>query len=97
VCPRSLSSAWPTREDGHYLVEADDRYETVRRIVCGSTSCLPEDAWRGRALEINVRKKLFSLDQPWTPGAAGAFVEAVQRKLGPRHVELAATAVARSW
>ena len=70
-------------EDDYFLVERDDRYDRLRRIVYRLGEKLADAGWRARAAEINGVKLLFGPHQPWTPEGAAAFVEAAWKRLEP--------------
>src|SRR5262249_41901267 len=68
-------------EDVHFLVEADDRYDRVRRIISRLEALLHNQQWASAATEINEVKGLFGSWQPWTYADALAFVTIVRMRL----------------
>jgi hypothetical protein len=63
-------------EDGYFLVECDDRYGRAVRLLQRMWQLLADQAWTGKATEINGIKFLFHEAQPWTVDDAKAFVAA---------------------
>lgn len=68
-------------EDEHFLVEADDRYDRLLRIVRRINERLNDQSWVANATEINGIKFLFRSWQPWTVDAAKAFTVAAWNRL----------------
>ncbi len=69
-------------EDHHFLVEADDRYDRVRRIARRLRQLLVDPQAEAKMHEINGIKWLFHPTQPWSRADALAFVDAVISHLG---------------
>lgn len=69
-------------EDCHFLVEADDFYDRVRRVAHRLRQLLIDPQAEAKMHEINGIKCLFHATQPWTRADALAFVEAVIAHLG---------------
>ena len=63
-------------EDSYFLVEDDDRYDRLRRILHRAWDLLQDEAWAQEATEINEIKYLFREGQSWTLGTARGFVAA---------------------
>lgn len=61
-------------EDSYYLIENDDRYDRLLRILRRLTELLADQRWTSNATEINGIKYLFHPAQPWTLEDAMAFV-----------------------
>jgi hypothetical protein len=61
-------------EDGYFLVETDDRYGRVVRILNRMSELLDNPLWTSTATEINGIKFLFSIAQPWTVNDAKGLV-----------------------
>jgi hypothetical protein len=68
-------------EDEHFLVETDDYYDRVRRIVHRMRVLLLNED-KKRMLEINDHKFLFHPQQGWTHAQALAFVNVAISHLG---------------
>lgn len=68
-------------ENEYFLVDADDRYDRVRRVVERLLERIVEIAWIATATEINGIKILFHESQPWTAGDVAAFLLAAQARL----------------
>lgn len=68
-------------EDEYYLVDADDRYDRIRRVLNRLAELLNDAGWRSNATEINGIKYLFRDTQPWKPADAQTFVNAALRRL----------------
>lgn len=68
-------------EDEHFLVEADDRYDRLLRIVRRINERLNDQSWVNGATEINGIKFLFRSAQPWTVDAAKKFAAAAWSRL----------------
>jgi hypothetical protein len=68
-------------EDYHFLVETDDRYDRLLRVVqrIWQRSC--DQNWINSATEINGIKLLFGSHQPWTAIAVKQFAEAAYARL----------------
>ena len=60
-------------EDGYFLVEPDDRYDRLLRVVTRIHEQLNDASWVGTAREINGVKLLFGVHQGWTLDAAKKF------------------------
>jgi hypothetical protein len=67
-------------EDFYFLVDADDRYERLRRILTRLAELLDDSLWWITATEINGVKPLF-LNQPWGLNEVKAFVRAALDRL----------------
>jgi hypothetical protein len=61
-------------EDGYFIIEADDRYTRIIRILNRMWELLSNHNWVKSATEINEIKFLFHPDQPWSIDDARAFV-----------------------
>jgi hypothetical protein len=57
-------------EDQYFLIETDDRYDRLVRIVTRIYEQLDDPTWVSNALEINEVKFLFRPKQGWTADAA---------------------------
>jgi hypothetical protein len=62
-------------EDEHFLVDWDDRYDRLRRIVERMHAQLNVPEWTNSAREINDIKLLFGPHQPWSLEMAKKFAE----------------------
>ena len=60
-------------EDEYFLVETDDRYDRLQRIVLRIHEHLNDAIWLGAATEINGVKPLFGTHQLWTTDMARRF------------------------
>jgi hypothetical protein len=60
-------------EDSYFLVETDDRYDRLLRVVTRIHEQLNDASWVGAAREINGVKLLFGSHQGWTLDAAKKF------------------------
>ncbi len=60
-------------EDEYFLVEADDRYDRLQRVVLRIHQHLNDATWLGTATEINGVKTLFGIHHPWTIDTARRF------------------------
>ncbi len=69
-------------EDQHFLVEADDRYDRVRRVARRIQEMVSTDFVACRMTEVNEIKSLFHRDQAWTRETALLFADAVLHHLG---------------
>lgn len=63
-------------EDGHFLVEDDDRFDRVLRVLLRLDDLLSDADYVSGALEINEIKYLFRDTQAWTVVDARNFVSA---------------------
>ena len=63
-------------EDPYFLVEEDDRFDRLLRILYRARELLQDAAWAQEATEINEIKYLFRDGQAWTLAQARAFVDA---------------------
>jgi hypothetical protein len=68
-------------EDQYFLVETDDRYDRLVRIVTRIYEQLGDPTWVSNTLEINEVKFLFRPDQGWTAAAAKRFTAAAWNRL----------------
>jgi hypothetical protein len=68
-------------EDHYFLVEADDRYDRLRRVVERMLEQLNNPTWVRAAMEINEVKLLFGSHQGWTADAAKQFSLAAWNRL----------------
>ncbi|MGY4289034.1 hypothetical protein ACVWXO_008254 [Bradyrhizobium sp. LM2.7] len=68
-------------EDPYFLVEADDRYDRLLRILGRLHDRLGDDAWTRDATEVNDVKYLFREGQAWTLQNARQFVAAAVTRL----------------
>ena len=68
-------------EDWYFLVDADDKFNRLLRVVQRMHEQLNDAAWVASAREINGVKLLFGLHQPWTPDAAKQFTAAAWNRL----------------
>jgi hypothetical protein len=68
-------------EDGFFLVDSDDRYGRVLRLLSRTEALLNDPNWISTATEINGIKYLFRPQQPWMIDDARAFVQAALRRL----------------
>jgi hypothetical protein len=68
-------------EDEHFLMEQDDRYDRLRRIVERMRAQLNVPDWSSAALEINDVKVLFGPHQPWSLETAKMFAHAAWARL----------------
>jgi hypothetical protein len=66
----------------HFLVETDDRYDRVRRIVRRMQTLLANQLVIPGLVEINGVKLLFHPTQSWTYADAVTFINAVVAQLG---------------
>lgn len=69
-------------EDAYFTVEADDRYERVRRVARRLQAQLRNSQTVTQMTEINDIKPLFHTNQGWTHHDAQTFVDAVVAQLG---------------
>jgi hypothetical protein len=70
-----------TVEDAHFLVDADDRYDRLLRVVTRVHEQLNDANWVSTATEINGVKLLFGSHQGWTAEAAKGFSAAAWVRL----------------
>jgi hypothetical protein len=68
-------------EDDFFLVEADDRYDRLIRVVRRVHEKLDDPAWLRTATEINGVKLLFGSHQAWTADFAKRFSAAAWNRL----------------
>ncbi|MES2324612.1 MAG: hypothetical protein V4633_20335 [Pseudomonadota bacterium] len=68
-------------EDVYFLVETDDRYDRLKRILNRMLPLLYDAAWVQNATEINEVKYLFRDGQAWDHNGALAFVRAAIARL----------------
>jgi hypothetical protein len=68
-------------EDEHFVVDWDDRYARLRRIVARMQAQLNYAPWSDAAREINDIKLLFGAHQPWTLDTAKRFAAAAGNRL----------------
>lgn len=68
-------------EDISFLVETDDRYDRLQRIVRRIHEQLNDASWSSAAAEINGIKPLFGSRQPWTFDGAMRFTAAAWTRL----------------
>lgn len=68
-------------EDDHFLVESDDRYLRLLRILQRLSVLLDSPEWVRNAHEINDIKYLFHESQGWSVTQARCFVAAALRRL----------------
>jgi hypothetical protein len=68
-------------EDDYFLVEADDRYDRLLRIIRRMHEQLNDPAWLSTANEVNEVKLLFGVHQPWTLEGAKRFSMAAWNRL----------------
>lgn len=69
-------------EDGHFLVDADDRYSRARRIALRMQELLSNPTLAASLTEVNGLKLLFAPQQAWNYFEAKGFVDAVVAHLG---------------
>ncbi len=69
-------------EDAHFMHEADDLYDRVRRVALRMREQLANPDAASVMWEINGVKRLFEHGQAWTLQQARAFVDAVVAHLG---------------
>jgi hypothetical protein len=68
-------------DDNHFLIEEDDRYDRLLRIVATIHSNVNNPAWCSSAREINEIKRLFAPDQAWAVAGAQTFAIAAWQRL----------------
>src|SRR5262249_41345042 len=68
-------------EDDYFLVDADDRYDRLLRLVRRMHGQLNDPVWAATANEINEIKLLFGPHQPWTIEVAKRFSAAAWNRL----------------
>jgi hypothetical protein len=68
-------------EDDHFLVDWDDRYDRLLRIVERMWAQLNVPDWSNSAREINDIKLLFGPHQPWSLETAKKFAEVARIRL----------------
>lgn len=67
--------------DEYFLVNEDDRFDRLRRILFRIWELLQDDAWAQEATEINGIKYLFREGQAWTLTQAREFVAAAINRM----------------
>jgi leucyl aminopeptidase (aminopeptidase T) len=68
-------------EDDFFLIERDDRYDRLLRILKRLAEQLADANWCHMATEVNEIKFLFRNNSAWTPTEAAAFVRASINRL----------------
>jgi hypothetical protein len=68
-------------EDSYFLVETDDRFDRLRRVVLRMNEQLNDPVWPSTATEINEVKLLFGAHQPWTAETAKRFTMTAWNRL----------------
>jgi hypothetical protein len=68
-------------EDQFFLVEDDERYDRLLRVVTRMYGQLHDQVWCATATEINGVKPLFGEEQAWTVDGARKFVVAAWQRL----------------
>jgi hypothetical protein len=68
-------------EDEFFLVETDDRYDRILRILYWLRAKLNDPAWCDEASEVNEIKLLFRNNFAWTSSEALNFVNAAIKRL----------------
>jgi hypothetical protein len=68
-------------EDDYFLVETDDHFNRIRRIVYRLEHLMGNPSWAAQAKEINDIKGLFGSWQRWTPAQVMAFLFAARAHL----------------
>jgi hypothetical protein len=68
-------------EDDFFLVEADDRYDRILRILYRLRDRLSDPVWCNDATEVNEIKYLFRTNTSWTSAEALNFVNAAMKRL----------------
>jgi hypothetical protein len=68
-------------EDDFFLIERDDRYDRLLRILKRLAEQLADANWCHMATEVNAIKFLFRNNSAWTPTEAAAFVRASINRL----------------
>ncbi|MEG3160943.1 hypothetical protein U1763_10555 [Sphingomonas sp. LB2R24] len=68
-------------EDGHFVIEYDDRFSRLLRVFKRMQELLADDAYVNGALEVNDIKYLFRDGQAWTIGDARNFIGAAIARL----------------
>lgn len=68
-------------DDGYFLIDSDDQYYRILRILYRMKELLSDPNWVGNATEINGIKYLFRPAQPWSIEDAKAFVLAAINRL----------------
>jgi hypothetical protein len=68
-------------EDDYFLVEADERYDRLLRVVGPMHEQLNDPTWVNLTTEINEVIFLFGSHQRWTADAAKRFLAAAWNRL----------------
>jgi hypothetical protein len=68
-------------EDEYFLVESDDRYDRLTRVVRAIHEHLNNPDWVSTTIEIDGVKFLFGSHQAWTPDVAKKFSAAAWNRL----------------
>ncbi len=68
-------------EDQAFLVESDDRYDRLRRVMSRINAQLHDAAWCNSATDITELVSLFGNDKPWTASSARQFAHAALQRL----------------
>jgi hypothetical protein len=68
-------------EDPYFLVEGDDRYDRIKRVVGRMQELIANPLWTSTAMEISGFKALFGSSQAWNLAGAKAFVDAALTRL----------------
>lgn len=68
-------------EDVYFLVESDDRYDRLRRVLRRAAQLLADDRWCTTATEINGIKYLFHPTRGWTLDGARIFIARALERL----------------
>jgi hypothetical protein len=68
-------------EDVHFLVDSDDRYDRILRIVNRILLQSLDTAWPPVATEINEIKLLLHSSQPWSLTNVRQFAAAARKRL----------------
>jgi hypothetical protein len=68
-------------EDEYFLVETDDRFQRLFRVVARIKKRLADDTFAAKACEINDIKILFHHEQAWTLADARSFLDAALARL----------------
>jgi hypothetical protein len=68
-------------EDKAFLIESDDRYDRLRRVMSRINAQLHDTAWCNSATDITELVNLFGNDKPWTAASARQFAHAALQRL----------------
>jgi hypothetical protein len=68
-------------DDKVFLVESDDRYDRLRRVMSAINAQLHDAAWCNSASDITELVKLFGNDRGWTAASARQFAQAALQRL----------------